>query len=146
MSLTLALKPRMTEKTYALSNSRVYVFDVPLSSNKAEISDAVEKQFKVSVVDVRPLIVKGKAKRSLRIGDRRGRAIAGKRPDVKKAYVTLKEGDSIPIFAAIEEQEKAEAKAAEKAAKKASSKKPVKEETPEVKEDKPKRRFGRRKK
>lgn len=119
MSLTLTLKPRMTEKTYALSNTRVYAFDVPLSSNKAEVTAAVEQQFKVTVEDTRLLIVKGKAKRSLRIGDRRGRAVAGKRPDIKKAYVTVKEGDSIPIFAAIEEQEKAEAKAAEKAAKKA---------------------------
>lgn len=118
-ALSLTLKPRMTEKTYALSSSRVYTFDVPMSSNKAEIIAAVEEQFKVTVEDARILIVKGKAKRSLRIGDRRGRSVAGKRVDVKKVYITVKEGDSIPVFAAIEEQEKAEAKAAEKAAKKA---------------------------
>ncbi len=115
----LTLKPRMTEKTYALSNNRVYVFDVPLDANKAQVISAVSEQFKVVAKDARMMIVKGKVKRSLRIGGGAGRPVYGKRPDVKKAYVTLKEGDSIPIFAAIEEQEKAEAKAAEKAAKKA---------------------------
>jgi len=115
----MMLKPRMTEKTYALSAGRVYVFDVPITANKAQVISAVVDQFKVNVVDARMMIAKGKVKRSLRIGGGAGRPVYGKRPDVKKAYVTLKEGDSIPIFAAIEEQEKAEAKAAEKAAKKA---------------------------
>ena len=116
---TLTLKPRMTEKTYAQSNTRVYVFDVPLSANKSQIIAAVQEQFKVTVEDARMLIAKGKVKRSIRIGGGGGRPVYGKRVDIKKAYVTVKEGDTIPIFAAIEEQEKAEAKAAEKAAKKA---------------------------
>lgn len=122
MSATpIVLKPRMSEKSYALSNDRVYVFDVDKSINKHEISDAVEKTYNVTVINIRTIIQKGKAKRSYR----NRKYETGKRSDYKKAYVTLKEGDAIPIFAAIEEAEEKEQKttklvekAAEKQAKK----------------------------
>ncbi len=113
MSATLVLMPRMSEKTYALSQSEnVFVFDVPKDANKIQIKDAVEKQFKVSVDDVRVMILKGKRKSSVR---RRTRGIIGKRADFKKAYVTIKKGESLPIFAAIEEAEEKEKKAQDKA-------------------------------
>ncbi len=118
---SLALKPRMSEKTYALSQSEnTFVFDVPMTTNKFEIAASVSKQFAVTVVDTRITIVKGKAMRTIRKG---GRAAMGKRVDKKKAYVRLKEGDSIPIFAAIEKAEEDQKKVEEKVAKKAAKEK-----------------------
>src|SRR3546814_19411479 len=61
-------------------------------------------QFSVTVTSVNTAVTKGKAKRTVRKG---GRPVAGRQSDFKKAYVTLKEGDSIPVFAS-EEEEKAE--------------------------------------
>jgi large subunit ribosomal protein L23 len=116
----------MSEKTYALSNQRVYVFDVDTSVNKHEISDAVEKTFEVTVTNIRTVTVKGKTKRLYR----NRRYETGTRSDIKKAYVTLKEGDAIPIFAAVEEaEEKAEktAKTLEKVAEKQAKKDAKKE-------------------
>lgn len=116
MSKTMVLKPRMSEKTYALSTAHgTYVFNVPKTSNKLEVAKAVEAQFKVTVASVRIIIAKGKQARSIRIGAKTRANISGKRADIKKAYVTLKEGDSIPVFAALDEQVKAEEKAQEKA-------------------------------
>lgn len=101
---TMALKPVMSEKTYAESQSRnVYVFNVPGNANKLTVAGAVEAQFNVSVEAVNILNRKGKAKRTVRKG---GRPITGRQSDVKKAYVTVKRGDSIPVFAAVEEAEK----------------------------------------
>jgi large subunit ribosomal protein L23 len=121
----LVLKPRMSEKSYAMSNDRVYVFDVSTDVNKHEITDAVEETYGVTVINIRTITVKGKAKRLYR----NRRYENGRRSDIQKAYVTLKEGDAIPIFAAVEEAEiKAEKtaktleKVAEKQAKKESKK------------------------
>lgn len=120
MSKTLTLKPRMSEKTYASSlATNTFVFVVPKSTNKIEVADAVAEQFNVTVTNVRTVVVKGKKARSIRLGKYR-KNVMGQRPDYKKAFVTLKEGDSIPVFAAIEEANAAEAKAAEKAEKKAA--------------------------
>lgn len=111
------LKPRISEKAYALSKERnVFVFDVPQSANRLTVAKAVNEQFKVTVEDVNIAVIKGKSKKSYR---KNGRSVAGKRSDVKKAYVTLKKGDSLPIFAAEEEQEKAAEKAAKKTKKEA---------------------------
>lgn len=113
MSSTV-LKPRMSEKTYGLSGQRVFVFIVDGSLNKHQIADLVAKTYDVSVINVRIVVQKGKTTRLWK----KRRAENGVRADIKKAYVTLKEGDSIPIFAAVEE---AEAKA-EEADKKAEKK------------------------
>lgn len=122
----IVLKPRLSEKSYALSTSRVYVFDVDTSVNKIDIAKAVEQTYDVTVTDVRTATQKGKVKRLYR----KRRFEQGKRTDVKKAYVTLKQGDAIPVFAAVEEAEeqaektdKAVTKAAEKKAKKESKEK-----------------------
>lgn len=122
MDKTIALKPRMSEKSYGLSQStNTYVFDVPSSINKLQVSKAIEKQFDVKVKAVRISILKGKDARSIRIGSRTRSNVSGKRNNVKKAYVTLIEGNSIPVFAALDEQqakiEKAEAKIAQKESK-----------------------------
>jgi large subunit ribosomal protein L23 len=97
MSKTLLLKPRVSEKAYGQSLAKnTYVFVVPNDTNRTEVAAAVEAQFEVNVTDVNILNVKGKAKRTVRKG---GRQSAGRDSDFKKAYVTLKEGDSIAVFA-----------------------------------------------
>lgn len=122
MSEQIILKPRLSEKAYGLSQTnRTYVFDVTGDASKQSIGVAVTKQFDVSVTNVNVTNIKGKAKRTF--VDRRGKFVRGTRSDIKKAYVTLKEGDSIPIFAAEEEAEAKAEKAQEKAAKKAAKEK-----------------------
>jgi ribosomal protein L23 len=117
---TLVLLPRMSEKTYALSQAQnTFVFDVPLPANKQQIMAAVAEQFNVTPLDARMVIVKGKTARSIRLGGKARKNVSGRRVDIKKAYVRIKDGESIPIFAAVEEAEKKEAEAVEKAAKKA---------------------------
>lgn len=106
MSKDILLKPRVSEKAYFLSEqTNTYVFDVSSEVNKHRIADAVAKQYEVTVTDVRIANIPGKAKRSYR---KRGRSVAAQRSDVRKAYVTLKEGDKLPVFAAVEEEVKAD--------------------------------------
>ena len=130
MSNQIVLKPRVSEKAYGLSNHKagkteranVYVFDVEGSNTKHIVARAIEAQYKVSVTNVNITNLKGKSKRTIRKG---GRPVAGSTSDVKKAYVTLKMGESLPIFAAIEAETAKEEKATEnfaKAAEKASAK------------------------
>lgn len=87
--------PRISEKSYAQAQNKTYTFKVPTSANKNQIADAVAKQYDVTVTDVRVLIAKGKVKNTVRKG---GRPVKGQRVDVKKAYVTLAEGDAIKLF------------------------------------------------
>lgn len=114
MSMSLILKPRVSEKAYGLSQLRnTYVFDVERSANKHIIARAVSSQYGVTVIEVNTVNATGKPKRSVRKGSRPS---AGRTSDVKKAYVTLKAGDSLPIFSAIEEAEKKETENSEKLA------------------------------
>ncbi|HCA80172.1 MAG TPA: 50S ribosomal protein L23 [Bacteroidetes bacterium] len=87
-------RPIVTEKITALQERRQYSFEVTLEANKIEIAKAVEKKFKVTVLSVRTLTVKGKRKTQL---TRRGR-FEGRTNTWKKAIVTLKEGDKIDYF------------------------------------------------
>jgi large subunit ribosomal protein L23 len=97
MSKTLLIRPRISEKAYGQSQSlNTYVFEVPADANRNQVSEAIAAQFGVTVMSVNILNVKGKAKRSVRKG---GRQSIGRDNDIKKAYVTLKEGDSIAVFA-----------------------------------------------
>lgn len=107
MSKSMTLRPRVSEKAYALSQAaNVYVFEVPVDANRVTVTDAVQVQFDVTVSDVNILNVKGKVKRTVRKG---GRQTMGKRRDFKKAYVTLKEGDSITLFPSENDADKAAA-------------------------------------
>ena len=92
MNLSDVLKrPLITEKsTFLKGATNTVLFVVDSRANKNEVADAVEKSFKVKVVDVRTMNMPGKAKR-------RGRTV-GLRPGWKKAIVTLKEGDKIEFF------------------------------------------------
>jgi large subunit ribosomal protein L23 len=86
------LRPVVSEKSYALLDKGVYIFIVRPDANKIEIRQAVEQIFDVTVVKVNTLNRKGKRKRQRR------RPTFGKRPDTKRAIVTLAEGDRIPLF------------------------------------------------
>ena len=83
------LAPVITEKATLLSEQNKVVFRVAADASKDEIAAAVEALFQVNVTKVNTLNVKGKTKRF--------RGIAGRRADVKKAIVTLAEGQSIDI-------------------------------------------------
>ena len=83
------LAPIITEKATLLSEQNKVVFPVAADASKDEIAAAVEALFKVNVTKVNTLNVKGKTKRF--------RGIVGRRSDVKKAIVTLAEGQSIDI-------------------------------------------------
>ncbi|MDP9022717.1 MAG: 50S ribosomal protein L23 [Actinomycetota bacterium] len=84
------IRPVVSEKSYGLLDDNKYTFVVHPSANKTEIKVAVEKIFRVKVVSVNTLNRRGKRKR-------RGWTW-GKRPDVKRAIVTLAPGDEIEIF------------------------------------------------
>jgi large subunit ribosomal protein L23 len=110
MDKFMVLKPRISEKTYMMSEtSRTYVVEVPGDANKDTVAKAVTAQFGVTVETVNVINVKGKPKRSVRKG---GRPVMGHRSDFKKAYVTLKEGDKLPFFAEAEEESKDDKKKA----------------------------------
>jgi large subunit ribosomal protein L23 len=83
------LAPVITEKSTLLSEQNKVVFRVAKDATKDEIAQAIEALFNVSVVKVNTVVTKGKTKRF--------RGILGKRNDVKKAIVTLQEGQSIDV-------------------------------------------------
>jgi large subunit ribosomal protein L23 len=112
----IILRPVLSEKSYALTTlSNTYVFEVPLNVNRLEVRREIEARFKVTVTKITSLVTKGKSARSLRIGDRSGRRVTGQRKDVKKVYVSLKDGDKIKVFDEPKEDKKTtKAKVAEK--------------------------------
>ena len=88
----IILAPVVSEKSYALIEQGVYTFKVHPSASKPEIHDAVESIWGVKVVKVNTLNRPGKATRARR-ANRQGR-----KPDTKRAIVTLAAGDDIPLF------------------------------------------------
>ncbi len=85
-------RPLITEKGLAAKETlRTLVFEVNPHASKVEIREAVQAIFKVKVADVRTSILHGKERR-------RGRLV-GRRPDWKKAYVTLAAGEKMPEYA-----------------------------------------------
>ena len=88
----ILLAPVVSEKSYGLLDQNKYTFIVRPDANKTEIKIAVEKVFDVKVTSVNTVNRKGKARRT-RYG-------LGKRPDTKRAIVSLAEGDRIDIFGA----------------------------------------------
>ena len=84
-------RPLITEKSNLLKEEiNQIIFEVDKKANKIEIKEAVEKLFKVNVIKVHTINMQGKIKRL-------GRS-QGKRPDWKKAIVTLKEGERVDFF------------------------------------------------
>lgn len=82
-------RPVITEKATMASEAGAVVFEVAVDSTKPQIKAAVEELFGVKVKAVNTAVAKGKTKRF------RGRP--GKRADVKKAYVTLEDGNAIDV-------------------------------------------------
>ena len=83
------LSPHITEKATLLSELNKVVFKIALDASKDEVASAVEAIYNVKVTKVNTLITKGKTKRF--------KGIMGRRIDVKKAIVTLAEGQTIDI-------------------------------------------------
>ena len=92
MKLTDVLRrPLITEKTtIQREDGRTMVFQVAADANKVEIKRAVEKLLGSKVESVRTVVSHGKVKRQGRF--------SGRRPDWKKAYVRLREGEKLPEF------------------------------------------------
>ena len=86
------IKPVVSEKSYGLQDAGVYTFIVAPNATKPEIRDAVEAIFKVKVLKVNTLNRPGKRKRNRRS------FTFGKRPDTKRAIVTLAGDDRIEMF------------------------------------------------
>lgn len=82
-------KPVITEKATMASENGAVVFEVAMDANKPAIKEAVEELFGVKVKAVNTTITKGKVKRF--------RGQLGQRKAVKKAYVTLEEGNTIDV-------------------------------------------------
>lgn len=117
------LKPRMSEKSFALSQTHnTFAIDVPAGLDSVEVKAAVEKQFEVKVAKVRMVNRKGKTKRVINLTGKRSTNRLGVKADVRKAYVTLAEGSHLPFFAAEEKEIEDAKKEAEKKAKKADDK------------------------
>lgn len=95
----ILLIPKISEKSFKLSATNVYMFNVPIDANKIQIKQAVEAEYKVTVVNVNVSVSKGKVKRSFR---KNQQPIDGTRKNTKRAYVTLKNGDSLPFFEEVE--------------------------------------------
>jgi large subunit ribosomal protein L23 len=84
-------RPLVTEKTTILrEDGRTIVFQVAADANKVEIRHAIEKLLGSKVASIRTAVAHGKVKRQGRF--------SGRRPDWKKAYVRLKDGEKIPEF------------------------------------------------
>ena len=92
-SRKVVLAPILSEKGTRLMENNKYLFKVDINANKIQVKKALMDIFDVTVVDVNIIRMKGKVKRV--------RYKEGKRPDWKKAIVTLKDGDSIDFFESI---------------------------------------------
>ncbi|HKH23928.1 MAG TPA: 50S ribosomal protein L23 [Acidimicrobiales bacterium] len=88
----IIIAPVVSEKSYALMEDGAYTFTVRTTANKHEIRDAVQQIFGVRVAKVNTLNRPGKRKRNRRT------FTYGKRPDTKRAIVTLVEGETIDLF------------------------------------------------
>lgn len=93
--ITVLKKPVITEKASKVGHQGQYVFEVDPNANKLQIRDAIKTMFEVDAVSIRTVRTKGKVKARM---TRRGLQV-GKTNLKKKAYVTLKEGQTIDIVA-----------------------------------------------
>lgn len=88
-------RPLITEKAMRLNSQGQYVFEVDPKTNKIEIKKAIEEMFEVHVKSVRTARIKGKIKKRF---TRKG-LMTGKTSMIKKAYITLREGETIDVVA-----------------------------------------------
>lgn len=88
----IIVRPVVSEKSYMLLEQNTYTFEVDMSASKPEIHDAIQSIFGVKVTRVNTQVRAGKRTRNRRTGK------YSSRPDVKRALVTLADGESLPIF------------------------------------------------
>ena len=88
----VVLAPIVSEKSYELLEANVYTFRVHPDASKPEIKDAIESLFDVTVLKVNTMNRKGKRRRNRR------NLSYGRKPDTKRALITLAEGDEIELF------------------------------------------------
>ncbi len=86
----VVIRPLITEKGTFIKSQSKYIFEVAIPANKHEVKKSIEDLFKVHVLKVNIVRVKGKVKRLGRF--------TGRRKNWKKAIVTLKEGETIELF------------------------------------------------
>lgn len=89
---TVVMRPIFTEKSMSLANSGWYTFEVAIESNRAQITKVIENAFKVHVVEIRTITVKGKSKKT---GKKRIEVAAS---SWKKALVKLAKNEKIELF------------------------------------------------
>jgi large subunit ribosomal protein L23 len=87
-------KPLVTEKMTALNDKGKYAFEVDKNANKVEIKKAIEKLYGVTVEKVSTMRVQGK----LKVKNTKAGVVSGRKPMVKKAIVSLKEGEVIDFY------------------------------------------------
>ena len=92
--MSILKKPLVTEKVSSLNEKGMYGFFVDINANKVEIKKAVEKQYGVTVASVNTTSMMGKQKtRYTKAG-----VLAGRKPNYKKAIVTLAQGEVIDFY------------------------------------------------
>jgi large subunit ribosomal protein L23 len=91
-AMAVLIRPVVSEKSYGLMDDHVYTFIVDPGATKIDVRHAVEQAFGVRVVNVNTLIRKGKSTRNRRTN------VKGRRPNSKRAIVTLHPDDSIDLF------------------------------------------------
>lgn len=92
----MIITPHISEKSYALAKDNIYIFEVPISANKAEVTRELKADYPdVEIKDVRLMVAKGKAKSFSR--GKRSRPGKTNLKDTKKAYVTVSKG-RIKVF------------------------------------------------
>lgn len=94
--MSILIVPRISEKTYASAQTNTYVFNVPTTANKQQVAEAVAGEYNVKVVDVRLVVIKGKAVRAFK--GKKAQPGVALRSKAKKAYVRIAAGDKINIF------------------------------------------------
>ena len=93
--ITVLRKPVVTEKATKVGTQNQYVFEVEPSANKIQIKAAIKQMFDVEAISVRTVRLKGKVKKRYT----RGGWQIGRTNLKKKAYITLKAGQTIDIVA-----------------------------------------------
>ncbi len=94
---TIIMRPLITEKTMSLAGQGWFSFEVTMSAAKDQIKTEIERLYKVNVIGVRTIHIKGKVRR---VG-KKSREVT--RSDRKKAMVHLKKGQSISVFEVTQE-------------------------------------------
>jgi large subunit ribosomal protein L23 len=91
-AMSVLIRPVVSEKSYALMERNVYIFIIDPKATKIDVRHAVEQAFSVRVTNVNTLNRKGKSTRNRRTN------VKGRRPNTKRAIVTLHPDDSIDLF------------------------------------------------